>query len=159
MARFLEDSFPELKGRITGDLYPTPPIAEFLSKIVAVLQLIGIAWMVVGGDKLLRFFYGANRPLPSFYWTVQDNPVPIAVFLFLLAPQLLGTLQSKGAFEVYLLRNSNNINNMDEEKMLLIFSKLKSGALPTVGELVKPLVAAGLKMAADAAKTKVALQQ
>ena len=158
MAKFLEDSFPELQGRITGDLYPTPPIAELLSKLISLLKLIGILWMVVGGKKLLRLFYRAKRPLPAFYWTVQDNPVPIFIFLFLLAPQILAKLRSNEAFEVYLLSSSssssnNNVNSNDAKNRLLIFSKLKFGAMPRVDDLVKPLVAAGLKMVTEAATT------
>jgi selT/selW/selH-like putative selenoprotein len=112
-------------------LYPAPPVAEFLGHIISILQFVGIAWMIVGGDKLIRMF-GYRGPLPAFYWTVQDNPVPLAVFLFLLAPQMIARLQSNGAFEVYL----------DDG---IVFSKLEKGALPTVDDLVNPLKAAGLK--------------
>ena len=137
VAQFLEHKFPELRGgRITGGIFPAPPIAAFLASLISFFQLIGIAWMIVGGDKLLRMlpFYRTG-PLPSFYWTVQDNPMPIAIFLFLLAPQAVAKLQTNGAFEIYL------------EETIVIFSKLKSGTLPTVDQLVQPLVAAGLTLA------------
>jgi hypothetical protein len=137
VVQLFEEKFPELRGDggITGDLLPAPPFHEFLSKILSLCQLIGIAWIVLGGDKLLRMLpmYKAGRPLPAFYWTIQDNPVPIAIFLFLLAPQIVSKLRPSAAFEVYLDDN-------------LIFSMLKTGGLPTVDKLVNPLVAAGLKM-------------
>lgn len=130
MAKFLEDKFPELKGKITGDIFPTPPIGEFMSNGISLLQFVGIAWMILGGDKLLRMV-GYNT-LPSFYWTIQDNPVPLAIFLFLLAPNMVAKLSSgNGAFEIYL----------DEE---IVFSKLESGAFPTIDQLIDPLVKAGL---------------
>jgi selT/selW/selH-like putative selenoprotein len=136
VAKFLEDKFPELRGHITGGLYPAPPIAEFFTSVLSVCQFIGIAWMMVGGDKLLRMlpFYRTG-PLPAFYWTIQDNPIPLAIALFLLAPQFIGKLQANGAFEIYL-------DNEDT----IIFSKLKTGALPTADQLIEGLVAAGLKL-------------
>lgn len=131
VAKFLEDKFPELKGKIVGGLYPAPPAAEFASNVLSILQLIGIAWMVVGGDKLLRMI-GFKGPLPGFYWTVQDNAVPLMIGLFLLAPQIVSSLSNKGAFEIYL---------GDTE----IYSKMANGKMPSAEELVEPLVALGLQ--------------
>ena len=131
VAQFLEENFPELKGHITGGLKPMPPIGEFLQNVLAFFQFTGLAWMVMGGEKLLRMV-GFRNQLPSFYWTVQENPVPMAVFLFLLAPQIIGKFQANGAFEIYL----------DEKE---VFSKLAKGGMPTVDDLIKPLVAAGLE--------------
>jgi selT/selW/selH-like putative selenoprotein len=134
VAEFLQNNFPELRGKITGADY-SRPIVEFLSNAISFCQVIIIAWMVVGGEKLLRMlpFYRTG-PLPSFYWTVQHNPIPVAIFLFLLAPQVIKKMQSNGAFEVFL------------DNDILIFSKLKTGNLPAVDQLVQPLVEAGLKM-------------
>ena len=129
VAKFLDDKFPG-QLEIDGGLYPAPPIAETLGHVVAILQLIGVAWMVLGGDKLLRMV--GFRNLPGFYWTIQDNAVPMAMFLFLIAPQLLAGFSNNGAFEIYL-----------EDQT--IFSKLNAGRLPTVDDLVPPLVSAGLQ--------------
>ena len=134
VAQFLDMKFPELKSNIVGEVYPVPPLNEFLGNIVSLFQFAGIAWMVLGGDKLLRMV--GFRQLPSFYWTIQDNPVPFAIFLFLLAPQILAKFKNSGAFEIYL----------DGE---VIFSKLSTGSLPTVDDLVNPLKAAGLKYVSD----------
>lgn len=157
VAQFLEQQFPELRGHITGSVYPAPPLAEFAANIITLFQLVGIAWMLVGGDKLIRMT-GYQGPLPAFYWTIQvmkeschleskfrshlwiscaiiilqENPVPLAIFLFLLAPQLINGLRTNGAFEIYL----------DDE---ILFSKLERGTMPTADDLVKPLVSAGLQ--------------
>lgn len=131
VVKFLEDNFPELKGNISGDLYPVPPIAEFLKNILSLVQMGALAWMVMGGDKLLRMI-GFRGDLPGFYWTIQENPVPVAVFVFLLAPQLIQLTESKGAFEIYL--------DNDE-----IFSMLKTGSMPSATDLVSVLSARGLK--------------
>jgi thioredoxin reductase-like selenoprotein T len=136
VAQFLESQFPELEGRIYGNLYPPPPMARLLANILSAVQLLGIAWMITGGETLLRLipFYKTG-PLPSWYYSLQENPVPFMIFLFLLAPQMIGGMQSNGAFEVYL------------DNDVVIFSKLQSGRLPTVDDLINPLVAAGLRKA------------
>jgi hypothetical protein len=72
VAQFLESQFPELRGHITGSFYPAPPVAEFAANIITLFQLVGIAWMLVGGDKLIRMT-GYQGPLPAIYWTIQVN--------------------------------------------------------------------------------------
>ena len=131
VAQFLAENFPELQGKITGGLYPTPPLAEFAANIISVLQMVGIAWMVMGGEKLLRMV-GFKGPLPSFYWTIQDNPMPIMIGLFLLAPQVVNSFSNNGAFEIYLGQDT-------------IFSKIETGGMPTAEQLVTALKAIGLQ--------------
>lgn len=131
VAQFLEQNFPELKGKIAGGIYPAPPAAEFAANVVSVLQLVGIGWMVMGGDRLLRLV-GFRGPLPQFYWTIQDNAVPFAIGLFLIAPQLIGAFTKTGAFEISLGDTT-------------VYSKLEQGKLPTTEALVEPLKALGLK--------------
>jgi hypothetical protein len=94
VAQFLAENFPELQGKITGGLYPVPPAAEFAANIISILQLVGIAWMVMGGDKLLRMV-GFKGSLPAFYWTIQDNSMPIMIGLFLLAPQFVNSFSNR----------------------------------------------------------------
>lgn len=131
VAQFLAENFPELKGKIQGGLYPSPPAAEFASNIVSLLQLVGIGWMIIGGDKILRML-GFKGPLPSIYWTIQDNPVPFMIGLFLLAPQIVSSFANTGAFEIYL---------GDE----VVFSKISKGSMPTAEQLIEPLKALGLQ--------------
>jgi selT/selW/selH-like putative selenoprotein len=133
VTQFLEKEFPALKGRVTGELFPPPPAVELAAHILSAMQMLGLVWMVMGGDKLLRMI--GFRQLPSFYWTVNENPVPFAIGLYLLAPQVLAKFQGNGAFEVYL----------DDG---LAFSKLETGRMPSQDDLVQPLLAAGLQRAA-----------
>lgn len=130
VAKFLEEKFPPLRGHITGNVYPMPPLVEFASNILSLVQLLGLAWIFLGGESLLRLL-GFKNQLPGFYHTIQANPVPIGMFLFLLAPQFLSRFQANGAFEIYL----------DGQ---MIFSKLSAGRFPTGDELVS-LVAAAMR--------------
>jgi thioredoxin reductase-like selenoprotein T len=136
VAQFLSEKFPEIE--ISGDVYPPSPFGVFLLQLLSILQLLGIAWMIVGGDVILRStILRPNQPLPRWYYTVQENCVPLAIFLFLLAPNVIQNLAAgKGAFEIFL-------------NDALVFSKLKTGALPTVDDLTRPLIQAGLTMVKD----------
>jgi thioredoxin reductase-like selenoprotein T len=136
VAQFLSEKFPEIE--ISGDVYPPSPISVFLLQLLSIIQLLGIAWMVFGGDVILRStILRANQPLPRWYYTVQENGAPLVIFLFLLAPNIIQNLASgKGAFEIYL-------------NDTLVFSKLKTGAMPTVDDLTRPLIQAGLAMLKD----------
>lgn len=131
LAKFLEDNFPELKGQITGGMYPPPPIAVFLSNVVSFIQMIAIGWMIIGGEKLLRMI-GYKGVLPQFYNTVQQNPMPIIFFIFLLVPSMISKYTNSGAFEIYL--NDN-----------LMYSKLQTGHFPTANILLNEFSAAGVR--------------
>jgi selT/selW/selH-like putative selenoprotein len=133
VAKFLEEKFPDLRGRIYGQHYPTPPLVELLQRILSYIQLIGVAWMILGGQVLFRML-GYQQEMPQFYWTIQNNGVHIATVVFFILPQILNSFAVNGAFEIYL---------NDEE----IFSKLKQGGFPRQADLLDPLQAAGLKMA------------
>lgn len=129
---FLEDQFPELRGRITGGNYPVPPLLELVQNVVSILQLFGMAWMVFGGQALFRFL-GYSDP-PPFYHVVQEYSTQIGIALFLLVPQLIARFATTGAFEIVL----------DGDKV--IWSKLQEGRFPSADELTNPLVKLGLKM-------------
>jgi selT/selW/selH-like putative selenoprotein len=131
---FLQNEFPQLIGKITGEHYPTPPLAELVSHIVALLQMLGLACMVVGVDTLCRML--GLRQAPAFMRSMQENSIQCAILLFLLMPQLIARFSQSGAFEVYL-------NGGEAE--VLIFSKLAEGRLPEKADIISKLVAAGLK--------------
>ena len=131
--KFLEQQFPELQGRITGANYPPPPMAELASNLMWTVQLVAIAWIVMGGEKLFRML-GFTNHLPSIFYTINENAMPIAIAVFLILPQWVGRFTLTGAFEVYL----------DDAQ---IFSKLGTGAFPNEYDLVNPLVNAGLTRA------------
>lgn len=130
---FLEGQFPELRGKITGANYPIPPIVELVQNVVSALQLVGMAWMVFGGQALFRFL-GFSNP-PSIYYTVQEYSTQIGIALFLLVPQVLGRFSTSGAFEVVL----------DGQRVL--WSKLEEGRFPNADELMNPLIKLGLAQA------------
>jgi selT/selW/selH-like putative selenoprotein len=134
VAKFLKDKFPDLE--VTGDVYPMSPICVFALQILSMMQLLAIGWMIFGGPTLLRTMklVRGNQPLPTWYYTVQENGAPIAIFLFLLAPNIVQNIgNTKGAFEVYL-------------NDTIVFSKLKTGTFPSVDDLINPLIHAGAKM-------------
>lgn len=66
---FLEHQFPELQGKITGGNYPIPPVLELANNIVSFLQMVGMAWIVFGGDKLFNLM--GFRTLPPVYYAIQ----------------------------------------------------------------------------------------
>jgi len=127
---FLEGEFPELRGKITGANYPVPPVLELAQSIMSVIQLVGMAWLVFGGEALFRII-GFSEPPPIFF-TIKEYGTQIGIAVFFLLPQLLAQFATSGAFEVVL----------DGQKV--IWSKLGSGRFPTADELTNPLIQFGL---------------
>ncbi len=70
--------------------------------------------------------------VPAWYPTIEKNAVPIAIGVYLVFPQMLSKYLVTGAFEIV----------MDDT--ITVFSKLATGRLPQVADLVNPLVEAGL---------------
>lgn len=126
----MERNFPELRGRITGDNYPPPPAVELLLKLMSLLQLCGIV-MAVLGSSVFRLL--GMRQTPAWYSKAEKNAIPLAIGLYLVLPQLLSKYLVTGAFEVVM------------DGGITIFSKLATGRLPQMADLVGPLVEAGLK--------------
>jgi len=127
----LYQNFPELQGKVNGENYPPPPIAELLLKIMNVIQLCGLL-VVFLGDKIFRIL-GFSQ-VPSWFGSIQKNGMQFAIFVYLLLPSILSKYLATGAFEIIL----------DGET---IFSKLDTGRLPQFSDLVTPLVNAGLTQA------------
>ena len=112
-------------------------MVELAQRILQYLQLTGLAWMILGGETLLGFLgYGGNtgRPLPQLYWTIQNYSFQILMVLYFILPQFVNSFFISGAFEVYL----------DDQE---IFSKLKTGSMPTTTVLTAALENAGLAAA------------
>ena len=130
-AQFLQSKFPDLQ--IEGGTYPAPPVMQFVANCLALVQLLALAWMVMGGDTLCRMLGFRQRPA----WTMQveENSMQYGILVFILLPQFVNQFSFSGAFELIL----------DEDKE--IFSKLSAGRFPTQEELITGLQAAGLKMA------------
>lgn len=130
MANFLEQSFPELRGRIEGENYPPPPLAEVLSNVLSVLQFMALLYMFFGGERVLRMI--GYRAIPPWFGTVQNNSLQIGMALFLVLPQILSKWMITGAFEIYL----------DGSK---VWSKLDAGRFPEKDEIISALSALGLQ--------------
>ena len=86
--------------------------------------------MVFLGDKI--FSLAGMSYVPSWYASVQKNGMQIAIFVYLLLPNMLSKYLVSGAFEIILDGQT-------------IFSKIETGRLPQFGDLVTPLINAGLK--------------
>ncbi|OEU14020.1 hypothetical protein FRACYDRAFT_262474 [Fragilariopsis cylindrus CCMP1102] len=127
---WLEQTFPELRGKVTGDNYPPPPIAELLMKFLSVIQLAGMA-VALMGENVFRFI-GMSRP-PSWYGDiVVKNAVPLGIGLYLIVPQILNGYIVSNAFEVVL------------DGTETIFSKIATGRMPAAEDLIDPLTRFGL---------------
>lgn len=126
---WLHQNFPELVGKVTGANKPPPPMVELLLKLLNVIQMGGLLFVVLGRNV---FNLVGMAQAPRWYSTVEKNGVQIAIFVYLLLPQILSKYLVTGAFEIELDGNT-------------IFSKLKTGRLPQYADLMEPLVSAGLQ--------------
>lgn len=121
LQKFLEDTFPDLSGKITGGNYPPPPAVEFLLNILSGVQLFAIA-LIVFGDRvwtsMLRF-----REVPSWYYSIKAYGFQCGVALFFVIPNILSGYVVTGAFEIY----------VDGE---LAYSKLETGRLPSIADIL-----------------------
>mmetsp|Transcript_5608 Transcript_5608/g.16130 ORF Transcript_5608/g.16130 Transcript_5608/m.16130 type:complete len:101 (-) Transcript_5608:838-1140(-) len=92
------------------------------------IAAMGVALM---GDNVFRLI--GMRQTPRWYEEViAKNVVPIMVGIFLIAPTVLNGYVVSGAFEIVLDGNQ------------VIFSKIASGRMPNVDDLLAPLTKAGL---------------
>mmetsp|Transcript_4695 Transcript_4695/g.5646 ORF Transcript_4695/g.5646 Transcript_4695/m.5646 type:complete len:143 (+) Transcript_4695:236-664(+) len=132
VAKFLAEEFPELEGHITGGNYPPPPHAQLWMQGLQILQVVFLAFLVLG-DNLWNFIPFVSAP-PAAYWEAKKFGMQFGIGLFLIAPQIISSMVVTGAFEIA----------FDGET---IFSKMQSGRFPTVDEMVVPLVNAGLSRA------------
>ena len=127
---WMHQNFPELEGKVTGGNLPPPPIVELLLKLLSMFQLAGLVVVVLGRKAFSLIGF---TTVPSWYYTIEKNGVPLAILLYLLMPQILSKYVVTGAFEI-------------ELDGVTIFSKLQTGRLPQYADLVEPLVEAGLRL-------------
>lgn len=126
----MEYNFPELRGKVSGGNYPTPPVLELLLSILSMVQLLAMA-VALFGDNVFRLL--GLRQTPRWYDDIfSKNFVPIMVGIFLIAPTILNGYVVSGAFEIMLDGNQ------------VIFSKLAAGRMPNADDLLVPLTKAGL---------------
>lgn len=127
--QWLEQTFPELEGKVTGENYAAPALVELLMKVLSGVQLVGILFVFLGTNV---FSMIGLRYVPAWYESVSKNGTQIAILVYLLLPQILGKYMITGAFEVFLDGS-------------LIYSKIQTGRLPQYPDLLNPLKEAGLR--------------
>ena len=127
--KFLEDTFPDLAGKVTGANYPPPPIVELLLKILSYIQFLAMAFIIFG-DRVWTSFL-QFRQVPSWYYTVKKYGFQCGVVLFFVLPNMMNRYVVTGAFEIM----------VDDE---LLYSKLELGRMPNAGELVRIFEKLGL---------------
>ncbi|KAK9908239.1 hypothetical protein WJX75_004669 [Coccomyxa subellipsoidea] len=104
---------------VLGSAYPVPPYKAFMSKVVMVAQY-GTIGALLGGEQL---FAALGVPVPELYQQYKDKKTGIVMGVWLLGNALQNQLISTGAFEVF----------YDGER---VFSKLESGRVPSLDELI-----------------------
>ena len=92
-------NFPELSGKITGANYPPPPLAQLALKALGYLQIAGIVCIFLGRNLFHLFGFR----VPAWYSTFEKYGFQIAIFVFLLVPNMLSKYLITGAFEIILV--------------------------------------------------------
>lgn len=117
---------------IVGAVYPPGEDKVMIANIASYAFFIGMA-VVFGGEYIFKAL-GMVEP-PAYLW-VKENKLQTCMFLWIANSMAAGSL-STGAFEVsYDGRN--------------VFSKLDTGELPTMEQLVNGLAAKGAACSASA---------
>jgi selT/selW/selH-like putative selenoprotein len=88
--------------------------------------------LVMIGDNLWTYIPGFHRGPPEFYHKMKENPALTFIIVFLIIPSYVQSFANTGAFEIH-------VDNK------LVYSKLETGRMPTVPEVIKALEAAGMK--------------
>ncbi|KAL5580727.1 hypothetical protein UlMin_013169 [Ulmus minor] len=117
MKKMLETAFPGISVDLAN--YPPAFPKRVLGKLVPVAQ-IGVVGLIMAGEHIFPLL-GLMTP-PPWYYSLRANRFGTIAATLLLGNALQSSLQSTGAFEVFL-------NNE------LVFSKLKEGRFPGEIEL------------------------
>ena len=128
MKKFLEQHYPELQGNIEGAHYPTPPVADFLVSLAAGAQISIVGLLLFAKPICQALGYTQTPPVVQ---QLQENQMQIFVGLFIMS-SLVQNMKNTGAFEI-------NVNGKT------LFSKLESGRMPQIGEIVTLLEGVGLE--------------
>mmetsp|Transcript_5655 Transcript_5655/g.8459 ORF Transcript_5655/g.8459 Transcript_5655/m.8459 type:complete len:141 (+) Transcript_5655:85-507(+) len=130
LRELLLNEFPGQWNAIEGANYPPPDWIKYTSPFISAVQMFAMM-LILTGDGLWSYVPGFSRP-PEFYYKMKENPALTFMVVFLVIPSYVQSFANSGAFEVY----------VDEK---LIFSKLETGRMPNVPEIVRALEAAGMK--------------
>mmetsp|Transcript_22641 Transcript_22641/g.40521 ORF Transcript_22641/g.40521 Transcript_22641/m.40521 type:complete len:141 (-) Transcript_22641:235-657(-) len=133
LRELLQSEFPGQWDSIQGDNYPAPEWTSYASPVISAIQMFAMVLVLVG-DSIWTYVPGVRRP-PEFYYKMKENPALTFIIVFLVIPSYVQSFANSGAFEVY----------VDKK---LIFSKLETGRMPNVAEIVRSLENAGFKRGA-----------
>jgi len=117
VARTLQARFPEVE--VVGSVYPPGPLKSAVAQLCSLIFMLGLFVMLAGktiGQAL------NIQPLTELATKMNSNQMQSFMIIF-VANVIGGQMLATGAFEVY---------TEDD----LIFSKLQSGALPQLDQLV-----------------------
>ena len=169
----LLSEFPGQWKSIHGDNYPVPEWTSYAAGVISAVQLFAMVLVMVG-ESLWTYVPGFRRP-PEFYYKMKDNPAMTFIIVFLVIPSYVQSFANTGAFEIYVdeklvsphnhrtitgrcfcqhifslliiyLVNSMPLNITVNYKK--IFSKLETGRMPNVAEVIRVLESLGLKRGA-----------
>jgi len=129
LKKFLEQNFPQLRGKIYGGNYPPPEIAVYVSQMIGLLQLFGMTAIFMG-DTIWSYVPLMNGVPPSWWSAVKENPA-MAVGALFMSNTVSNSMTTTGAFEV-------------ELDGVTVFSKLETGRFPDGMEIIEALNNAGL---------------
>lgn len=128
LRQFLEYHYPQLQNKIKGENYPPPQFAMYIQQIYSMVQLFALM-CVFFGDSIWNMLLGGT---PQWYIDMKQNPTAVFVMIFFVAPSLINSFTTTGAFEV----------ELDGK---LIYSKIETGRLPTGLDMITALTNAGLE--------------
>lgn len=121
---FLEEEFPELRGKITGGNYPPPPYTVIMMQILSAIHLLAIVFVMFGDAVWSYIPYFSSHGPPELYKTAKQYPMQTFVILLFVIPTLVQSKVTTGAFEIALDGN-------------IVFSKISSGRFPDGPELIE----------------------
>lgn len=121
--KFLEEQFPELRGKITGGHFPPPPIVPLLNNLVSALHMITIAIVFLG--ETFWSYVPFVRTAPSWYYSLKEYPIQTFMLIFFIIPSMVTSMATSGAFEITLDGN------------MLLWSRIATGKFPDGPELLK----------------------
>jgi len=117
VARTIQANYPDIE--IEGSILSPGPGKEFIAQICSLIFMFGLLTMLLGE------WFGSNLNIPklsSLARTMKENQMQSIMFIF-LCNYVGGQMLETGAFEIHY-----------EDQ--LIFSKIQSGGLPQMDQLM-----------------------
>jgi len=157
LRELLRTEFPGEWSEISGDNYPAPEWTNLAATVISILQMLVIL-VVLTGDAVWNYIPGFRSGPPEFYYKMKDNPALTFMIVFLVIPSYVQSFANTGAFEIFLddklvscslvslcLLFASFLNSFCKWKCMQIFSKLETGRMPNVGEIMAALEKSGLQ--------------